>query len=76
MSIFAALENEKWEKIIARDKRAAGGDNTENNGRIVIGLYGKVMELLSRPLSAAISLPRCRVFLDFFGVRALLPCFS
>eukprot|EP00282_Hemiselmis_andersenii_P046801 CAMPEP_0172088836 /NCGR_PEP_ID=MMETSP1043-20130122/23460_1 /TAXON_ID=464988 /ORGANISM="Hemiselmis andersenii, Strain CCMP441" /LENGTH=318 /DNA_ID=CAMNT_0012751195 /DNA_START=1 /DNA_END=953 /DNA_ORIENTATION=+ len=36
-----ALENAKWEKIIARDKRAAGGSGQDTVGRIVIGLYGK-----------------------------------
>lgn len=35
-----ALENEKWEKIIARDKRAES-NASDQTGRIVIGLYGK-----------------------------------
>jgi hypothetical protein len=36
-----ALENPKWEKIIARDKRA-GGIGEDMKARIVLGLYGKV----------------------------------
>ena len=36
-----ALENPKWEKIIARDKRA-GGIGEDTQARVVLGLYGKV----------------------------------
>jgi len=35
-----ALENAKWEGIIGRDKRAAGGGGEDATFRIVVGLYG------------------------------------
>jgi cyclophilin family peptidyl-prolyl cis-trans isomerase len=36
-----ALENKKWEKIIARDKRAGNNDGEDDVFTLVFGLYGK-----------------------------------
>jgi len=57
-----AMENEKWEKIIARDKRAGGATGEDRTARIVIGLYEDAAPNI------------CKTFLKLVKGELIAPC--